>query len=517
MQGTELLRDPDFARTLERSPFQAGDLPGLSNAIADTFERLEPEQRQAMKEALDDLDDLSIDQLLSFMRLVNYVEQNPDEYPNFIAQLVESGVFTREEAPSEYDPRFLAIVKAMVGQALQKKQGEEGEGFAKGGIVSLRKQAEKVRSAGRGGDSVLAHITPFEAGILNRMGAGGSTNPKTGLPEFGFWDSVKKVLKIGAQIVGTVVLTPFVGPIAAGAIVGGVSSLLSGGSASDALKSALFGGITGGIGGGISSVLGGGGFFEGAFGGGSLFGSGLSSMFGGTGGGAAAGAAGAEGATPLPAEGPVPPVRPAQETVDALAAAQQGVAPPTVSPTAASRSLGESFSRAFTPEGMKEIWANYKLPIVLGGGAALIGLSSMGGSKKAQPITSGKTGAQLLEEQPGRYGFETANFAQQAVTPAPSVFPGGEYVVPSTPAQIVRPPDFRQFAYQNPYEMGIMAAKAGGHINGPGTGTSDSIPARLSDGEFVMTAKAVRGAGNGDRMKGARKMYELMHKFERMS
>jgi hypothetical protein len=62
-----------------------------------------------------------------------------------------------------------------------------------------------------------------------------------------------------------------------------------------------------------------------------------------------------------------------------------------------------------------------------------------------------------------------------------------------------------------------VVAKAGGHISGPGTGTSDSIPARLSDGEFVMTAQAVRGAGNGDRMKGARKMYELMNKFERMA
>jgi len=57
----------------------------------------------------------------------------------------------------------------------------------------------------------------------------------------------------------------------------------------------------------------------------------------------------------------------------------------------------------------------------------------------------------------------------------------------------------------------------GGAIDGPGTGTSDSIPAKLSDGEFVMTAKAVRGAGNGDRAKGAKKMYGIMHKFERMA
>lgn len=53
-----------------------------------------------------------------------------------------------------------------------------------------------------------------------------------------------------------------------------------------------------------------------------------------------------------------------------------------------------------------------------------------------------------------------------------------------------------------------------GEISGPGTGTSDSIPAMLSDGEFVMTAKAVRGAGGGDRMEGARKMYQMMDQLE---
>jgi hypothetical protein len=35
-----------------------------------------------------------------------------------------------------------------------------------------------------------------------------------------------------------------------------------------------------------------------------------------------------------------------------------------------------------------------------------------------------------------------------------------------------------------------------GDINGPGTETSDDIPAMLSDGEFVMTGRAVRGAGS---------------------
>jgi hypothetical protein len=63
-----------------------------------------------------------------------------------------------------------------------------------------------------------------------------------------------------------------------------------------------------------------------------------------------------------------------------------------------------------------------------------------------------------------------------------------------------------------------------GQIDGPGTEKSDDIPAMLSDGEFVMTAQAVRGLGalNGankddkleQRRKGAKMMYEMMDKFE---
>ena len=72
-----------------------------------------------------------------------------------------------------------------------------------------------------------------------------------------------------------------------------------------------------------------------------------------------------------------------------------------------------------------------------------------------------------------------------------------------------------------------MGFAVGGYVEGPGTGTSDSIDAvimqngrpvqeaLLSDAEFVMTERAVRGAGNGDREAGAAKMYEMMRQFER--
>jgi hypothetical protein len=48
----------------------------------------------------------------------------------------------------------------------------------------LRKAAEELRSKGRGGDTILAHINPQEAEILKMLGGAGSRNPKTGLLEF---------------------------------------------------------------------------------------------------------------------------------------------------------------------------------------------------------------------------------------------------------------------------------------------------------------------------------------------
>jgi hypothetical protein len=72
-----------------------------------------------------------------------------------------------------------------------------------------------------------------------------------------------------------------------------------------------------------------------------------------------------------------------------------------------------------------------------------------------------------------------------------------------------------------------------GYIDGPGTETSDDIPAMLSDGEFVMTGQAVRGAGsfelneepNGiltlvpsaseSRERGTQLMYQMMDVFGR--
>ena len=43
---------------------------------------------------------------------------------------------------------------------------------------------------------------------------------------------------------------------------------------------------------------------------------------------------------------------------------------------------------------------------------------------------------------------------------------------------------------------------------------ADDIPAMLSNNEFVFTADAVRGMGDGDVNKGAQRMYDMMKKLE---
>ena len=90
-----------------------------------------------------------------------------------------------------------------------------------------------------------------------------------------------------------------------------------------------------------------------------------------------------------------------------------------------------------------------------------------------------------------------------------------------------RNPSFRGVQVPNVPRQVVMNRAMGGMIEGPGTGKSDSIPAaiyqnggrvqeaRLSDGEFVMTADAVKGAGDGSRAKGAAEMYKMMKNFER--
>ena len=155
------------------------------------------------------------------------------------------------------------------------------------------------------------------------------------------------------------------------------------------------------------------------------------------------------------------------------------------------------------------------------GVAAGIGALALTGgfSPQDQPEASnrGPTGMDLLQQDPSKYlvqGLPGVQYGAQG-----NITGTGQYQSPFTMAN-VRVPS----AYSSPAMFaagGIAALAQGGYprkvgqISGPGTEKSDSIPAMLSDGEFVMTAKAVRGAGGGSRREGAKRMYALMHQLER--
>ena len=84
--------------------------------------------------------------------------------------------------------------------------------------------------------------------------------------------------------------------------------------------------------------------------------------------------------------------------------------------------------------------------------------------------------------------------------------------------EMIRDSDFTPSAAQGGkigmYGGGELNGIPGGTISGPGTETSDSIPAQLSNNEFVFTADAVRAAGGGNVDAGAHKLYGIMNALD---
>ena len=226
----------------------------------------------------------------------------------------------------------------------------------------------------------------------------------------------------------------------------------------------------------------------------------------------------------------------AQGTSEAIAAGQKAIANlPVGTPNSVVASVYEKAYEAAMPG----VISTYG-PLAA---TALAGATAMGAftpPKMEMPQNIGEfetSGQEMLQQNPEEYGL-TYGGAQTTYAPNPyeNLYSPGQvkftnqgnpyaglytgYQLPASQPQV------------NPYQTvqsGIGSiptqrlAKGGtaeyprktGPINGPGTGTSDSIPAMLSDGEFVFTAKAVRAMGNGSRRKGAKRMYAMMKQLER--
>ena len=244
-----------------------------------------PGEDVALKEAIrQNIGDLQLTpvQLDVLIQVFEYVSQNPGDYKNLLQKLMEVGALDKGDMPDEYDPEFIGAMLAVL-QEMRQMQGAGAQepmdlspvvqnlqpmGMASGGLADV---GQYLAGKGRGGDSILAHITPEEAEMLRSRGGSGTINPATGLPEFkggvlgkvvravkgvvkGVVNVVKDVLKspVG-RILGTIALAAVLGPAGVGLSMGTAAGLAGAGTtlmAGGSIKEALISGAMGYIGGG---------------------------------------------------------------------------------------------------------------------------------------------------------------------------------------------------------------------------------------------------------------------------
>lgn len=307
----------------------------------------------------------------------------------------------------------------------------------------LAKKAEEVRQAGRNGDEILVHVNEDELNFLKQHFGPGTVNPATGLPQFNLLDFL---LPAAANV-----LLPGVG----GAIGTGIGSLLGLGADSviaPMLGSALVGGgisaltggdaLTGALAGGLSQPL------LASLGAGQTSGvlSGLNLM----GSPSASAAAGYSGPKGVPATG----------LNDAAQAAASNVQ---------QASTASSLMKA--------------APL-------LLAASALGGS-------SGAAETKPPESKANKQGLIPVDFSREQTNPKIDYYSYGY-----GPEQMF----FKDNALPSTKEKEKMTAATGRYVKGGGTGTSDSIPAQLSDGEYVIDAQTVSMLGDGSSDAGAAKL-----------
>jgi hypothetical protein len=244
-----------------------------------------PGEDAALKEAIrQNIGDLQLTpaQLDVLIQVFTYVSQNPGDYKNLLQKMIEGDALDEGDMPAEYDPEFIGAMLAVLQEMRQMQgagaqepmdmspvvEGLQPVGMASGGLADV---GQYLAAKGRGGDSILAHITPEEAAMLKRRGGSGTINPATGLPEFkggvigdivgGVKDAVKSVVNTTkdvlkspvGRILTTVALATVLGPAGmqlsmgtAAGLAGAGSALLGGGDLKDALISGAMGYIGGG-------------------------------------------------------------------------------------------------------------------------------------------------------------------------------------------------------------------------------------------------------------------------------
>lgn len=531
-----------------------------------------------------------IDSLIKFLEAA---VDHPEHYDKLRTSAIMDGKLDQDTLPPEFNAQvIISLLIALYGlrDRIEGKEQQPNQGMmpqpqqrpmmppaqspqgmmpaqpmAQGGLASA---AQHIQAAGRGGDTMLAHINPREAAMLKNMGASGSINPRTGLREFGWnWKSMIKTILPAAIGVFAPAVGNYLGSaagfglgkagqiagtaLAAGAVGAGAAAL----TGDNILKGGLQSGVLGGLNAGLGSEIGG------AIGiknpiaqsavGGVLIGGGMNALtnedimkgalYGGIGG--ALSGAGPQLANKFATGSPnlgsgintaarvggnmlTAGYEPSQAiTSGALAGLAKGVwdknspADQAVQQTAdensghlAKDTLGQTppATGSVPPAGDKSMdWGTIGL-LGLGGVAAA---SMLGGPDKVQQAIVSSPKLTTEQQQYYNQPSTTLDYNAMAIDAAKvgqdiGTFAALNYGQGLNKYRIVKPS-----ANPNAPEPVLKAQGGLSRIaylaQGSGSGRDDTIDARLSDGEYVIDAETVALLGDGSTKAGAAKLDKM--------
>jgi hypothetical protein len=476
------------------------------------------------------------------IKLLEFAINNPDKYSQIREAAIKDGYVSADQIPEQFDPVFLvSILVALYGLQDRLKQ----RGYARGGLAVA---GRRLAAQGRGGDSMLAHINPREAEMLERMGGAGTINPNTGLREYkgGIGKIFSAILPIALNFIAPGIGGAIGGAISEGlglglssaataALGAGVIGAGAGALGGGGLKGALMGGLTSGImnyalgpaglgltgpGGTVSKMT----DSLGLTGENGLFGSGTVTD---------AGASTASSTTAPPADS-LTSYQDYQAEV-AAGKAEPGQMSPPLSANAVAQNAGSSPSTFATTGGTADN------PTAMSGtstGAAspsksvinnLMGTvkdSGVGSLLKYAPLVM--AAGSLFNQPPQvQQAVGTLSPSQQEYFNRPGISWDWDKIQSDADRNNMSLSQYLASnwngltggQYNNQTASNDQAtAKAahGGALNriaylakGSGSGRDDTINARLSDGEYVMDAETVALLGDGSNDEGARRLDEM--------
>ena len=365
-----------------------------------------------------------------------------------------------------------------------KMPKEHVEKMAKGGLAS---QAKSVADAGVGGDTMVIHINKDEYKKLCQEWGEPTINPHTGMPQFTPFYKQSWFAPVAA-LAGTALMATGVGSALGGALLGEAAGTIGGTTlagltgvealggatvgtlAGNAALSAGIGGLTGGAKGALTSGLLGAAGTVGASALGNYLGSGSApSWLGGTDtAGEAAGLDRLKEIEGVSTAGTEAPVAAATETASKGSGMMSGL----------TGYLSDPNKMAATAVGLGAL------------------MSDSGPKQPEMPSISAGAGTPTDPNLTRR--LATTPLDRTRLTGPIDYYNYG-----------MRPQAKEQRFYEDVGQYPVQAAHGGPlshYVQGGGTGRSDSIDAKLSDGEYVIDAETVALLGDGSSKAGAQRL-----------